>query len=166
MLRGVITFWKVSLVRTKVPLHQTAREYSYKEFPCPQLMVVSCREQEQCRIVWRVYLFQIIFSCNARLCASWLQSPGRGRGRGARRAGVRGALHRGPHLRPASPHITSRLISWFEHLLHLHVYFLFFFIYSRNISHHILRISLCQFCITIIWPTCLNVPIILLTSSH
>ena len=110
MLRGVITFWKVSLVRTKVPLHQTAREYSYKEFPCPQLMVVSCREQEQCRIVWRVYLFQIIFSCNARLCASWLQSPGRGRGRGARRAGVRGVLHRGPHLRPASPHIASRLI--------------------------------------------------------
>ena len=110
MLRGVITFWKVSLVRTKVPLHQTAREYSYKEFPCPQLMVVSCREQEQCRIVWRVYLFQIIFSCNARLCASWLQSPGRGRGRGARRAGVRGVLHRGPHLRPASSHIDSRLI--------------------------------------------------------
>ena len=153
MLRGVITFWKVSLVRTKVPLHQTAREYSYKEFPCPQLMVVSCREQEQCRIVWRVYLFQIIFSCNARLCASWL------RGRGARRAGVRRALHRGPHLRPASPHIASRLI-------HQHVYFLFLLIYFRNISHHILRISLCQFCITIIWPTCLNVPIILLTFSH
>ena len=159
MLRGVITFWKVSLVRTKVPLHQTAREYSYKEFPCPQLIVVSCREQEQCRIVWRVYLFQIIFSCNARLCASWLQSPGRGRGRGARRAGVRGALHRGPHLRPASPHIASRLI-------HQHVYFLYLFIYSRNISNHILRVSLCQFCITIIWPTCLNVSSILLTSSH
>ena len=110
MLSGVITFWKVSLVRTKVALHQTAREYSYKEFPCPQLMVVSCREQEQCRIVWRVYLFQIIFRCNARLCASWLQFPGWGRGRGARRAGVRGALHRGPRLRPASPHIASRLI--------------------------------------------------------